>query len=63
MKIIMELPEMGNLGLGESELCVPIRGGGWKSYPLLCRSANRNDEFRNCDVRYSDVGFRIALKA
>lgn len=53
--------ENGKSQIGGCGEYVPVRGGGWKSHPLLCRSANRNDEFRNCDIRYSDVGFRIAF--
>ncbi len=46
---------------GGSDEYVSIRGGGWKSLVFQCRSANRNDEFRNCDIIYSDVGFRVAI--
>lgn len=53
--------ENGKSRIGGCDEYVPVRGGGWKSHPLLCRSANRNDEFRRCNIRYPDVGFRIAF--
>lgn len=51
--------ENGKSRIGGCDEYAPVRGGGWKSKPFLCRSANRNDEFRRCDIRYSDVGFRV----
>ena len=46
--------------IGGNDEYVAIRGGGWKSNVFRCRSVNRNDDFRKCDIRYSDVGFRVA---
>lgn len=46
--------------IGGCDEYASVRGGGWKSKPFLCRSANRNDEFRRRDIGYSDVGFRVA---
>lgn len=51
--------ENGKSRIGGCDEYAPVRGGGWKSKPFLCRSANRNDEFRRCDIGYSDVGFRV----
>lgn len=53
-------PSDGKSRIGGSDVGIPVRGGGWRSYYWSCRSTNRNDDFRDCDIRYSDVGFRVA---
>ena len=49
----------GKSRIGGNDEYAPIRGGGWKSNVFRCRSANRNDDFRRSDIKYSDIGFRV----
>ena len=37
----------------------PLRGGAWHYFPLVCRSANRNDNIGGRDNINSYVGFRV----
>lgn len=53
-------PEDGSARIGGTDCYSSVRGGGWTSEPQLCRSANRNDEFRRRDMAYKDVGLRLA---
>ncbi|MGK7896112.1 MAG: formylglycine-generating enzyme family protein, partial [Xenococcus sp. (in: cyanobacteria)] len=57
-----DAPKDGSAWLTESSSTKVLRGGGWANFPIICRSASRNDFGPESDDLNYGFGFRVVCR-